>query len=111
MLSTNAAVVVFLITCAGILLTEIIEKKVSEPGLLKIICYTFISAGVLNLLEGISLMFDWNIIPSDADTSGFAKHRRGGFALLLIKFWPYLLSLLGVSCAFIYWSILKRLKQ
>jgi len=109
MFSTDLAVALFIINAVAIFLIEII-KKFSQP-LLNIICYFFLISGILLFIYGISLIVEWNPIPANADTSAFYKRRGGGFALLIIKIWPYFLLFIGFICTFLYIGVLRERKK
>jgi hypothetical protein len=111
MLQMDLAVVVFFTCLIGSASSNFINQR-APKNIINFICYFFIIAGILNCLEGISLIADWNPMPIDRETaSSAAKHRRGGLVLFLINIWPYFLLLIGANCLFIYWSILKTFKK
>ena len=57
------------------------------------------------------MIFDWedplaNATPEQRGRA--AARRRGGFVLLIIEYWPYILTIFGALWSFIYYSAFKK---
>jgi len=113
MFSAKIITITFLITFFGIFVVQFLENKEKFKTLLKLILLIFIICSLYNFLAGLSLWFGWedplsNITPEQQGRA--AARRGGGIVLLIISFWPYILTFLGAYLTWLYSMILKRLR-
>ena len=111
MFSSKIIVVTFLSSFFGIYLVNFLESKKKLKNLLKVVLIIFIIFSIYNFLAGLNLWFGWedplsNITPEQQGRA--AARRGGGFILLIISFWPYILTFVGAYLTWLYLMILKR---
>ena len=68
---------------------------------------------IYNFIAGLSMSFGWEDPLSNAtpEQQGRAAARRGGgLVLLIISFWPYILTIVGAYLSWLYFMIFRRIK-
>ena len=111
MFSANILTVTVLSSLFGIYLVEYLESKMSYHQIFKIILLILLLFSIYNFFGGLSMIFDWedplaNVTPEQRGRA--AARRRGGFVLLIIEYWPYILTIFGAIWSFIYYSAFKN---
>jgi hypothetical protein len=111
MFSSKIIVVTFLSSFFGIYLVNFLESKKKLKNLLKVVLIIFIIFSIYNFSAGLNLWFGWedplsNITPEQQGRT--AARRGGGIVLLIISFWPYILTFVGAYLTWLYSMILKR---
>jgi hypothetical protein len=114
MFSANILTVTVLSSLFGIYLVEYLESKMSYHQIFKIILLILLLFSIYNFFGGLSMIFDWedplaNATPEQRGRA--AARRRGGFVLLIIEYWPYILTIFGALWSFIYYSAFKKRSQ
>jgi len=113
MFSSKIIAVTFLSSFFGIYLVNFLEGKKKLKNLLKFVLLIFIIFSIYNFLAGLNLLFGWedplsNITPEQQGRA--AARRGGGIVLLIISFWPYILTFVGAYLIWLYSMILKKTK-
>tara|TARA_Y100000768_G_C23639392_1_gene523371 strand:- start:240 stop:581 length:342 start_codon:yes stop_codon:yes gene_type:complete len=113
MFSAKIITITFLSTVFGIFIIEYLENKPKLKIILKILLLIFIIFSIYNLLAGLNLWFGWEDPLSKAtpEQIGRAGARRGGgLLILIISFWPYILTFLSAYMIWLYSMIFRRTK-
>jgi len=113
MFSAKIIAITFLSSFFGIFIVEYLEKKNQFQKILKIILLIFIIFSIYNFIAGLSMSFGWEDPLSNITTEQqgrAAARRKGGLVLLIISFWPYILTLAGAYMTWLYFMIFKRMK-
>ena len=74
---------------------------------------TFIIFSIYNFIAGLSMSFGWEdpLSKITPEQQGRAAARRGGgIVLLIISFWPYILTIAGAYLSWLYFMIFRRIK-
>ena len=111
MFSGNILTITVLSSLFGIYLVEYLESKMSYHQIFKIVLLILMLFSIYNFLGGLSMIFDWDDPLANATTEQrgrAAARRRGGFVLLIIEYWPYILTIFGAIWSFIYYSAFKK---
>lgn len=113
MFSAKIIAITFLSSFFGIFVVEYLEEKSRFKNFLKLILITFIIFSIYNFFAGLNLWFGWEdpLSKASPEQMGRASARRGGgLLLLIISFWPYILTIAGIYLTWLYSMILKRIK-
>ena len=113
MFTAKIIAITFLSSFFGIFVVEYLEKKNQYKQILKIILLTFIIFSIYNFIAGLSMSFGWDDPLSNAtpeQQGRTAARRGGGIILLIIKFWPYILTIAGAYLSWLYFMIFRRIK-
>ena len=113
MFTAKIIAITFLSSFFGIFVVEYLEGKPQLKIILKTLLLIFIFFSIYNLIAGLNLWFGWEDPLSKAtpEQMGRAGARRGGgLLLLIISFWPYILTIAGIYLTWLYSMILKRIK-
>jgi hypothetical protein len=111
MFSSNILTVTVLSSLFGIYLVEHLESKMSYHKIFKIILLILLLFSIYNFFGGLSMIFDWEDPLANAtgqQRGRVAARRGGGFLLLIIEYWPYILTIFGALWSFIYYSAFKK---
>ena len=111
MFSANILTVTVLSSLFGIYLVEYLESKISYHQIFKIVLLMLLLFSIYNFFGGLSMIFDWEdpLANATPEQRGRAMaRRRGGFILLIIEYWPYILTIFGAVWSFIYYSAFKK---
>jgi hypothetical protein len=110
MVDTQIITITFFISAFGVIILNFVEEKIkASKKVLKCILIIALISSLYNAIAGMSMIFDW-VDPlskaSPEQTGRAAARRGGGLVLLLISFWPYILTVFG---SFMSWAYLKLL--
>jgi succinate dehydrogenase/fumarate reductase cytochrome b subunit len=111
MFSGNILTVTVLSSLFGIYLVEYLERKISYHQIFKIILLILLLFSIYNFFGGLRMIFDWEdpLANATPEQRGRASaRRRGGLVLLIIEYWPYVLTIFGALWSFIYYSAFKK---
>ena len=114
MFSAKIITITFLSSFFGIFIVEYLENKPKFKIILKTLLLIFIFFSIYNLIAGLNLWFGWEDPLSKAtpEQMGRAGARRGGgLLLLIISFWPYILTFASVYMIWLYSMIFRRIKS
>ena len=111
MFDTQIIIITFFVSLFGMLILQFAEEKMKlSKEVLKFILIIALISSIYNALAGMSMIFDWTDLLSKAspEQMGRAAARRGGgFILLLISFWPYILTAYGSIMSWLYFKLLS----
>lgn len=110
MFSTQIITISFFISALGVIILNFaIEKIKVSKEIVKYILIIALLSSIYNALAGMSMIFDWVDPLSKASPEQIGKaaaRRRGGIILLLISFWPYILTFFGGVMSWVYFKFL-----
>ena len=112
MFTAKIITITFLSTFFGIFLVQYLENKVKYQKILKIILLVFIIFSIYNFIAGLSMSFGWEDPLSNASPEQkgrTAARRGGGLVLLIISFWPYILTFVGAYMSWLYYMLFKKI--
>ena len=98
MFTANILTVTVLSSLFGIFLVEYLENKINYHQIFKIVLLILLLFSIYNFFGGLSMIFDWEdpLANATLEQRGRAMaRRRGGFVLLIIEYWPYILTIFG----------------
>ena len=113
MFSVKIITITFLSSFFGIFIVEYLENKPQFKIILKTLLLIFIIFSIYNLIAGLNLWSGWEDPLSKATPEQMGRtsaRRGGGLVLLIISFWPYILTIAGAYYSWLYFMILKRIK-
>ena len=113
MFTTKIITITLLSSFFGIFLVNFLENKKKLEQILKLILIIFILFSIYNFFAGLNMMFGWEdpLFSAKPEQIGRAAARRGGgLFLLVISFWPYILTFAGAYIGWLYFTLFKRLK-
>ena len=98
MFTAKIIAITFLSSFFGIFVVEYLEGKPQLKIILKTLLLIFIFFSIYNLIAGLNLWFGWEdpLSKVTPEQMGRTSARRGGgLVLLVISFWPYILTFVG----------------
>ena len=110
MFTSNLITISFIVMLGSIPIAEFSEKK-GWKLILKFLGWVILISGLYCFLAGVSMVGDWVDPTANATSeqiSEAAAYRKGGIALLAIKFWPYILIILGSLSLFIGKTLITK---
>lgn len=110
MFTSNLITISFILMLASIPIAEFSEKK-GWKFMLKFFGWIILISGLYCLFAGIWMVGDWVdplVNATSEQISNVASHRKGGIVLFAIKFWPYILIVLGSLSVFIGKNLIMR---
>jgi hypothetical protein len=101
----------FFISAFGVIILNFAAEKIkASKEVLKFILIIALISSLYNAIAGMSMIFDWVDPLSKASPEQIGRaagRRRGGLVLLLISFWPYILTAFGSFMSWVYLKLLS----